>query len=246
MEEEISVAVFEKNARIFNRKSLRRRYCSIPEHLEEYLRVKPLGATTKYVLEVIIDKGYVEKFQDMLKQWHFTLLGSNNYFHIENIVVDYHWNENVFSAVKEQIEAIEKDLESMKVNKKEFKELENDDVCFYFLPYNEKIHTLCKFIEEVKEDIISFCLKEDITIVMNVKGYSANVQGFLGFNFLDAEEEKEEVVIDFTSSFVLKVDFAERMSVYNAAMFLTGIADNEEDLDLLNCHILADHVRFKE
>lgn len=245
MAQEISVSTFERNLKMYNKKGLRRRFSSVYDHQGEYLKAKPLGITPQYVLEVIIDKDYVSKFIDFLKNENFKIIGDVNYFHIEKIVNDYHENEELYAPSKEAIEAIEKDYKNILANIKDYKEIENDDCKFYFLPYNDNITNIVGFIEEEKDKILKYAKDNDITIIMNLNGFSQIMKGFIGFNFFDADQKNDDVVIDYASNFALTLDFKNGPSVYNSAILLKGISDNEEDIELVNCHIFADNVKFK-
>ncbi len=243
MAQEINVELFEKNAKIYNKKGLRRAYFSIPKREEEYINLRPLGATSKFVLEVIIDKEIVGEYQEYLKQKGYTILGSSNTYFIENMISDYKNKLSLYSNIKEQMEAIEKDYNLMLEKNKAYEELENDDVKFYFLPYNDNISNLCEFIEEEKQEILKFSKDKDVTIVMNILAYCNTIKGYFGFNFLDADT-KEEVNVDYSSNIIVNVNFAQKMSVYAAALLLTGITENGEDLELMSCHIMADNLKF--
>ena len=89
MAQEISLQVFERNAKIFNKKGLRRSYISIPERYQEYVVVPPLSSRKQVVLETTLDKEYALDFINYLKDNGFTVLGSTNYFHLENVCKDY-------------------------------------------------------------------------------------------------------------------------------------------------------------
>lgn len=245
MAQEITIEVFENNAKIYNKKNLRRSYASIPLHETEYIQLRPLGASSKFVLEVIIDKEYAVEYQKYLKKKGFTILGGTNYYHIENMLKDYHSNERIYGNIKDRMEEIEKDYNLMLKNNKPFVELENDDVKFYFLPYNDTIETLCDFIEASKTGISRFCKNRDITIVMNVIGYCNMIKGFFGFNFFDAESKKEES-IDYSSNILINVDFSIKNSVYASALLLSGITSSKEDIELMNCHILAENLKYNK
>ena len=245
MAQEISVELFERNAKLFNKKGLRRRYSSIPEREAEYIRQRPLGASSRYVLEVSIDKESVQDFQTFLKDKGFTILGSKNYYHLENMIKDYHLHESLYETIRDKMEALEKDCNLMKENQQPFEEIENDDAKFYFLPYNHSINSLCGFVEEMKNEVLGFCKEKDVTIVMNIIAYSNMVKGFFGFNFFDADQQGD-VVIDYSSNIFVSVDFSQRNSAYAAALQLSGISDNAEDLELMNCHIMAENLKYNK
>lgn len=243
MAQEITVGLFERNAKIYNKKGLRRSYSSIPARAAEYIGLKPLGASSEYVLEVVIDKASGLEFQEYLKQRGFKILGAKNYFHIGNLLEDYHQKEGMYEAIKDRMEAVQKDYKLMTESPEPYEELENEDVKFYFLPYNSQIHTLCEFIEEEKNPILQYAKEKDVTIILNIVGYCNMVKGFFGFNFLDADA-KEETVVDYSSNIVVNVDFSQRVGTYAAALLLTGITANAEDLEMMNCHILAENLKY--
>lgn len=243
MAQEITIELFERNAKVYNKKGLRRSYSSIPDRPAEYIGMKPLGASSKFVLEVVIDKASGLEFQEYLKRKDFMILGAKNYFHIGNMLQDYHEKESLYETIKERMDAVQKDYLLMKENPEPFEELENEDVKFHFLPYNDEIKNLCDFIEEEKNSILQFAKEKDITIILNIIGYCNMVKGFFGFNFLDADA-KEETVIDYSSNIVVNVDFSQRVGTYAAALLLKGITDNAEDLELMNCHIVAENLKY--
>ena len=82
MAQEISLSIFERNAKIFNRKGLRRTFSSIYTHAGEYVPVQPLSARREVVLEVTIDKNSADEYQKFLKDNGFTILGDKNYFNM--------------------------------------------------------------------------------------------------------------------------------------------------------------------
>lgn len=112
MSVEINIDLFEKNAKVYNRKGLKRTYSSFIKHEGEYISQRPLGASSQYVLEVVIDKEFVVPFQKFLKRKKFQILGSKNYYHIGKMIEDY--NEKKPESLKEPMQAIIKDYEEMK------------------------------------------------------------------------------------------------------------------------------------
>ena len=112
MAQEISLSLFERNAKIFNRKGLRRTFSSIYTHSNEYLPVNPLSARREVVLEVTIDKNSADAYQQFLKDNGFTVLGNNNYFHLENACNDYDANPAPFAQQKEAIEKSVQDVQA--------------------------------------------------------------------------------------------------------------------------------------
>lgn len=245
MVQEISIDLFEKNARAFNKKGLQRKYSTIANHFAEYIPLPPLGASSKYVLEVVIDKDYVGLLQDYLKSQGYEIIGAKDYFHLSNLINDYHKNELLYKPYKEKMQEIEKECQNIKAEAKPFEEIQNDDVKFFFLPYNNEVSNLCEFVEKEKDHLYKLAKDNDITIVMNLKPYTNMLRGFIGFNYLDAEA-KEETVVDFSSNIYFTVDFSKATGVYAAALLLSGVTDEKEDLELMGCHILAENLKYSK
>ena len=244
---EISIEAFEKNAKNFNRNGLRRDFYSLYTHATEYVNSAPLIACNKYVLECTIDKELVSKFIELLKNEGFTLIGSENYYFLDRMVNIYDLNKDRYRGINpEAMEAIKKDLALMKERNKEYKEIENDDCTFYFLPYNEGIESLFEFIKTKKELLSKFAKDNDITIMLKVVGYNNQADGFIGFNFFDADKKDEEVIIDYASRITIMVDFNDRNSVFSSGLLLAGIGETEAELvdSDINTHILADNAKF--
>lgn len=242
MAREISIKLFEKNLKSHNKQGLERSYYTIENYTNEYVKVKPLGSTTKYAIQVVIDKEFVKEFQTYLKKKKFEILGTNNYYHIGCMLADYYDNEANASHIKEQMEAIEKDYTLMKDGSEPFELIENDDAKFYFLPYNEKCETLCDFIETIKTGLIKFAKNRDITIVMNIIPYNNMLTGGFVFNAVDENDN----TYDFVSNMVLSVDFDIKSSGYAAALLMCGIAKNSFDLETLNFHIIAENLKYEK
>lgn len=238
MAQEISIKSFEQKAKKANRRGLSRSYPSITKCVGEYINGLPLGFSDQFVLEVIIDKEFVTKFQDFLKRRNYTIVGKANSFYIGKLLEDYEKKKHYYANIESQIEAISKDYEAMLKAKSKYDNIGNDDVKFYFLPYNDKVSNLCEFVEQEKDAILKYALKNDITILMNITAFSNQIKGFLGFNFLD--EDNENDTVDFQSSIFVSVDFKQELSVYNSAAILTAITDNEDDLELMGVHILTE------
>lgn len=242
MVREISINLFEKNLKTQNKQGLERSYYTVEDYTLEYVKVKPLGSTSKYAIQVVIDKDYVKEFQTYLKKKNFEILGSSNYFPIGNMLADYYANEKNAIHIKEQMEAVEKDYILMKDNSQAFELVDNDDAKFYFLPYNEKCDSLCDFIESIKTGLIKFAKNRDITIVMNLVPYCDMLVGGFVFNATDEEDNQ----LDFVSNMVLSVDFEQKASGYAAALLMKGIAKNAFDLETLNFHIFADNLKYEK
>jgi len=244
MAQEINLSLFERNAKIYNKKGLRRTFSSIPTHASEYVPTEPLSARKEVVLEVTIDKDSVEAYQAFLKENGFTILGDTNYFHLENACKDYEIKKDLFKQQEKAIEAIAKDVEKMKSEAKPYKEIQDEDVVFYFLPYNDVVKSLFEFIGAYKDKISEFAKKEDITIMMKIGGYCDQIDGFFGFNFFDADQGDKEVVVDYASRITVKVNFAQRYSVFAAGLLLSGIGDDLEELSAMNTYIVADNLKY--
>lgn len=244
---EIDVPIFERNLKVFNKKGLRRSYQSVLNHYSEYLLVPPLSSTKDFVLECSIDKEYVEEFQNKLKDMGFTILGSKNTYFVEKLLADFEANKSYFENEEEKMNKIKEEYLKAKEENKEYEVLENEDSVFYFLPYNEGIENLFEFIKTKKDDILAYAKEKDITIMLKVKGFSNQVDGFFGFNFFDADKEGE-VVVDFSSNVTVGVDFNYLPAAYSAAVILYGIAESKEDLSDpdLNVHLISENLKYKK
>ena len=229
---EVSISLFERNAKIYNKKGLRRSFASFKERYSEFL-------------EVTLDKSCVEAFIKLLQDNEFEVLGSINYYNLENAVNDYNANKALYQAQAGAIEAIAKDVELMKKDKELYKNIENEDSVFCFLPYNSKVETLFEFIGAYKDLILNFAKENDITIMFKVTAYCNQVEGFFGFNFFDADQ-KEETVVDFASRVSIIADLNSRLSVFNAGLLLSGVGENEDELNVLNTHIVVQNIKYTE
>ncbi len=244
---ELSISAYERNAKNFNKKGLRRQFYSIYTHQNEYVSQAPLATTTKYVFEVTIDKEFVVSFSELLKNEGFKVLGSENTYFLENLVDQFEVNKSNFANINEDaIIAIKKDLDLMRERNKDYKDIANDDSVFYFMPYNEGIDSLYEFIKTKKDLILDFAKKNDITIMFKVLGYLNQVDGFLGFNFFDADKKDEDVIIDYAARITIMFDFNSRGSVFASGILLAGIGETEEELldSDVNVHILAENAKY--
>ena len=246
MAQEISLSLFERNAKIFNKKGLRRTFSSIATHVQEYVPTEPLSARKHVVLEVTIDKNSADAYQQFLKDNGFTVIGDTNYYHLQNAVEDYEAKKDLFQKQKDAIEAIQKDLVKMKEEAKPYKEIKDDDAVFYFVPYNDVVDSLFEFIGAYKEKISEFAKKEDITIMMKISGFCGQIDGFFGFNFYDADQGDKEVIVDYASRITINVDFKDRYQTFNAGLLLSGIGDDLEELLAMNVHILANNLKYTQ
>ena len=244
---ELSLSAYERNVKNFNRKGLRRQFYSIYTHSNEYVSAPSIASTRNFVFEATIDKESVDKFIEVLKGEGFRLLGSENYYYLENLIENYDLNKDKYPNINtEAVEAIRKDLTEMKEKCVEYKEIENDDCVFYFMPYSEGIETLYEFIKTKKGVFSKFAKENDITIMLKVLGYCSQVDGFFGFNFFDADNKEEEVVVDYAARLTVLADFNSRSSVYASGILLAGIGENEAELmdSELNVHILGENAKY--
>lgn len=246
MAKEISVALFEKNAKEFNKKNLRRSFSSFYTRYSEYIPLPPLSARNKVVLEATLDKGNVEDFQQFLKDRGFSVLGDTNYYHLDNVVEDYKKNADMFTNQKDAVEAIEKDLVTMHANTKPYKEIENEDTVFYFLPYNDQVSNIFEFIGKYKEEFLKYAVDNDITLMFKISGFTNQIDGFFGFNFFDADVKDQDVVVDYASRINVRVDFSKRSSVFAAAILLNAVGDDEDEVNAMNVHILAENLKYEQ
>lgn len=244
MAQEISISLFERNAKIYNRKGLRRTFSSISTHTNEYLPINPLSARKETVIEVTIDKNSADAYQQFLKDNGFTILGDNNYYHLENACNDYDLSPASYQAQKEAIDKARADVEKLKKNAAPYREVKDEDVIFYFLPYNDVVKTLFEFIGAYKDKISDFAKKEDITIMMKISAFCDQVDGFFGFNFFDADQGDKEVIVDYASKINVKVNFNDRLQVYAAGVILAGIGDDSEELKAMNTSIVAENLKY--
>ena len=241
---EVSLSLFEKNAKVYNKSYLRRSYVSYDEHYKEFVDVKPLSARNKFVIEATLDNEFVKPFIELLKENGFNVLGSKNYFNLENVIKDYNASPSSYNVQKAAIDAIAKDVELLKSSNEEFENIENEDSRFYFLPYNDKVETLFEFVEVYKDVILKFAKDNDITIMLKVSGYCNQVEGFLGFNFFDADKKDEEVVVDFASRVTVVANLNSNVSVFAAGLLLSGVGESEDELKSLNTHIVVENIKI--
>ena len=246
MAQEISLSLYERNAKIFNRKGLRRTFSSIYTHSNEYVPVLPLSARKEVVLEVTLDKNSADTYQQFLKDNGFIVLGDKNFFHLENAVKYFDQNPTPYQQQKEAIDKVRTDVDNLKKDVKPYNEVKDEDVIFYFLPYNDVVKTLFEFIGAYKDKISEFAKKEDITIMMKISGFCGQIDGFFGFNFYDADQGDKEVIVDYASRITINVDFKDRYQTFNAGLLLSGIGDDLEELLAMNVHILANNLKYTQ
>lgn len=242
---EINIPIFERNLKLFNKKGLRRAYSSVESHATEYMDIPPLSARSKVVMEATLDKEFVDELQNMLKNEGFTIFGSTQVYHIDNLISDFEQSKEYFQNRLEQLENIKQEKAKRVEENKPYEELKNDDVKFYFFPYNEKIDTLYEFIKVYKDKLLAFAKEKDITLMLRPQAFSNQMQGFFGFNFFDADE-KGEVVIDFAANITVHVDFNSPATAYCAAVLLAGVGETKEELadKDLSVHLIAENLKY--
>lgn len=242
-DKEISLNIFEKNAQIYNKKNLKRYFTSISEHYTEYgIVVPPLGCRGDINIRVVIDKEYVTDFIDFIKRRNFKVFGSIDYSYIENVILDYdnkkeYFKEDIAKEFEERLQKINQEL-------KPFNEIENDDCEFYFSPYNDVISNLYEFYLAYKDEILSYAKKNDITIMFNFVAFNNQANGFMAFNFFDADAE-EDIVIDTSMRINIYFDLKKLYEVYSASLILAKIGQSEDELNYMNTHIFGDNLRYK-
>ena len=244
MAQEITIELFERNAKIYNKKGLRRQYYSIPEKNKEYINVLPLGLSNKLIFECTIDKDYYFEFNKILLENNYKCLGDQNILGLKKICQDYDCNPDIYASYKEPVEAIKKDLINLEKEIKEYKELENNDVLFYFEAFNDEVNDLETFIKSMKDKILNYAKEKDITIMLKIIGFSSQLNGFLGFNFFDADEKENEIVVNFASNITIGVDFKNKVNVVAAAYLLSSVAKTKEGLVYCNTHIVAENAKY--
>ena len=130
---EINIPIFERNLKLYNRKGLRRSYTSVMDRYNEYLEIPPLASNPRVVLEATLDKEYYLGFKNLLDAKGYTILGAANTYHMDKFLSDYEKYQSSFSSFQDKIDAVKKERDEIKSDAP-YKELENDDVRFYFLP----------------------------------------------------------------------------------------------------------------
>ena len=244
---EIDIPIFERNMKLYNKKGLRRSFTSVVNHKKEYMVIPPLSSSNEFMMEVTLDKEYAEMFMDLLTSNNLEDLGANPVLHLENLIKDYEANKEAFADKKETFEKIYDELEKRKKDNPPYQLLENDDVKFYFYPYNDKVSTMYDFIKAYKNVILDFAKEKDITIMLRPVAFSNQLEGFFGFNFFDADS-KEEVVVDYASRLTVHVDFDQAATVYSSAIILSGIGKSKEELadQDLNVHLISENLKYEK
>ena len=241
---EITLNQFEAKAKTLNRRGMQRGFVSMSKAPFEYVQRLPLGISNEIVVEAIIDKDYVKDLIKIVKGFNLELLGGVNYYFIGKILEDFDKNKKAIPADRwEAYEAMRKDYELMLKNKKDFVEMENDDVKFYFKALNDEITNVRELIYKMHDKLDKLAKKNDITIFLNFKAYADSLQGFMAFNFFDLDEKEEgkEVVVESAYNAIVGVDFASQVSVYAASVLLTALTDDKEVFEASNFHINAEN-----
>ena len=241
---EITLEQFEAKARTLNRRGMQRGYISMAKAPFEYTQVLPLGLTNEIVVEAIIDKDYVKDLIKIIKGLKLEIIGGVNYYFIGKVLADFNKNKKAIPQNRwEAYEALRKDYNLMLKNKKDFVEMENDDVKFYFKAFNDDITNVRELIYKLDDKLDKIAKKNDITIFLNFKAYSDSLKGFMAYNFFDLDEKEEgkEVVVEKAYNAIVGVDFNNPTSVYAASVLLTSLTDDKDVFNNSNFHINAEN-----
>lgn len=242
--EDITLEQFEAKARTLNKRGMQRGYLSMAKAPFEYTSSIPLGITNEIIVEAVIDKDYVKDLIKIVKGFNLEIIGGVNYYFIGKVIEDFDKNKKAIQKDRwEAYETIRKDYNLMLKNKKDYVEMENDDVKFYFKAFNDEITNVREFIYRFNDKLDKLAKKNDITIFLNFKAYSDALKGFMAFNFFDLDEKEEgkEVVVESAYNAIVGVDFANPTSVYAAAVLLTSLTDEKEVFNASNFHINAEN-----
>jgi len=243
MSVEINIDQFEQRAKLSNKRRMERSYTSIALHPEEYLTYKPMGMTDKFLLEITCDKEDVYDLQQFFIKRGYTVCGAEKTFFMQREVEDFHKYRNFLT--EDAIKAYEQEemrLNDALDNYKEYKDASTEnDVTFYLYPYNDKVETLYEFILNEKDQLLTYAVHKDITILMGIAAFTKTVSGFIGFNFFDMDEKEEgkEITVDFAYNFVVNIDFDNPLNIYATALVLSGLTNDRSDLADMNYHIVA-------
>ncbi len=241
---EITLNQFEAKAKKLNKRGMQRGYVSMAKSPFEYTQSLPLGITNEIVVEAVIDKDYAKDLVKIIKGLKLEIIGGTNYYFLGKVIDDFDKNKKAIPQKRwEAYEAMRKDYNLMLENKKDFTEMENDDVKFYFKAFNEDITNLRELIYQLDTKLDKLAKKNDITIFLNFKAYCDSLQGFMAYNFFDLDEKEEgkEVVVEKAYNAIIGVDFANPISVYAASVLLTSLTDEKEVFDNSNFHINAEN-----
>lgn len=243
MSVEINIEQFEKKAKLSNKRNMERSYTSIASHPEEYLSYKPMGMTSKFLLEITCDKEDVDDLQKFFKDKGYEIVGAEKTFFMQREIEDFHlYKKSLTEKAVKAYEVEEQRLEEYLTDFKPYKDATTEnDVMFYLYPYNEQIETLYEFILKEHDSILEYAQKKDITILMGIAAFTKTVSGFIGFNFydLDEKENNKEVTVDFAYNFVVNIDFDNPINIYATALVLSGLTNDRQDLVDMNYHIIA-------
>ncbi|MBQ9449269.1 MAG: hypothetical protein IJU60_05285 [Acholeplasmatales bacterium] len=244
MEKEINVELFEKNARLYNKKNLKRHYASIWEHAKEYgFIVPPLGCRGDFVIKASIDKEFVEEFIGFLEERKLNIIGVNNHYQLRYVLEDYEIYKNAMNDISENIKKIEEEYQRQLNIKEKYMVNENDDAVFYFYPFNEDVDTLFEFYLRYKDEILDFAKQRDITIMFDLESFYNFATGFMAFNFLDSDNNDEPM--DFAKRIIIHFDLAKAYSIYVVSRILSNIGDTYEELEYMETHIFGDNLKYK-
>ena len=244
MEKEINVELFEKNARLYNKKNLKRHYASIWEHAKEYgFIVPPLGCRGDFVIKASIDKEFVDEFIGFLEERKLNIIGVNNHYQLRYVLEDYEVYKNAMNDISENIKKIEEEYQRQLNIKEKYMINENDDAIFYFYPFNEDVDTLFEFYLRYKDEILDFAKQRDITIMFDLESFYNFATGFMAFNFLDSDNNDEPM--DFAKRIIIHFDLAKAYSIYVVSRILSNIGDTYEELEYMETHIFGDNLKYK-
>ena len=243
MATKIEYRLYERNCKNKNKRGVLRGYQSIYNHPEEFGLMKSAGVTNKLLFSVSVDSSVVEGLITLFRDLGFKTYG-DDYYYLECAYSDYMTNDKLRASIKdEDLEGMRLELLDRKTREPMFIEEDNDNTKFYLLPYNDECETIYEFIDKYKAKILEFAKVDDVTITMNPVGYSDQINGFIGFNFLDLDEKEEgkDVEVEFASGFNIGVDFKKSVTIYSSALYLTALGSNNEALNSLHVAIYGDN-----
>lgn len=243
-ETQISIELFEKNARIHNQKNLRRSILTMHKHAKEYVNI-PGGLTNECVMEINVDKSALEDVMGLLKGKGYRIIGTENILPIEISLNSLLPIRDKDDNVKGLIAQGQNDLEIMTKRNKEYMIDENDDAKFLFSPKNDDVNNVIEFIQDVNAELRRIAEEKDVTILIYVTNVLKNLSGAIAYNFVDQDSEDNKV-IDFQTSFILNVNMANAFSTYYAGYAASYLASDISDLDFLNLSIMATNLKYKE
>ena len=243
MATKIDYKTYERNCKNKNKRGILRGYQSIYNHPEEFSLMKSAGVTNKLLFSVSVDISVVEGLITLFRDLGFKTY-ADDYYYLECAYNDYMNNDKFKDSIKpEDLDNMRFELIDRKTRESMFIKEENDNAKFYLLPYNCECETIYEFIEKYKAKILEFAKVDDVTITMNPVGYSDQINGFIGFNFLDLDEKEEgkDVEVEFASGFNIGVDFKKAITIFSSALYLKALGNNNEELRSLNVSIYGDN-----